>query len=176
MDREFDRRIKMIEALEETHDDAAFTALLAQDRFLESYNCLLIRTCCHLKDPALLQKLLDFPTLDRTSDVYKRCVANVFAYMAANADETNPVIPPLLLDRFRDDQGLKDNTLRFVFATVVSHGKDHPDVRLAKMLIAAGASVTDAAAQQELQLELERKVAQKHLNDIAAFKAEILKP
>ncbi len=176
MSDEFERRMKMIEALEETKDDALLSDLVEADTRLQSYYYVLSRACSHLKDPLTVEKLLDLSVLDKSAVVYKDTIGHVFATIAANEKNPDPKVVSLLFERIKDDQDIKNRSLCFIFSTVTSHGPDHPNVALAKLLIKNGANLESAVTPQEQVLEGIKNTVQRQLDSLSKFKAIVFGP
>lgn len=143
------QRLAMIEALEVTHDDSALAALLKDDKALENYAVLLRRAAGYLHDPQLLEKLLDFPALDKNSPQYIHAVGGIFAEITANTPKPEEVkLAAMMFERIKNDKAMLNDALRFIFETsAMFYGKDTPDVGLTKLLIANGANLNDAVVK-----------------------------
>lgn len=171
---EFLLRKRMLKALKEEKDYDALNALTREDPHLWAYARVLLSATLNMKDTEALQKILDLPALDKTSPEYKAALYSAVSYLAANRhDDLHPGSIALLLDRIKDDQGLKDRTLRFVFKTVVSHGAGHPDMALAKLLVNMGADLDAAADTQEQMLEIEKDHLQRRIDAVRQWKEDL---
>jgi hypothetical protein len=143
-------RMKMIEALEETKDKKALAELVRHDRGLTTYQHLLYRAANYLMDVEQVEALLDLPGLDAASPAYKRAIANTLANIGANEQAPDVTIVGILFNRIKDDQSLKDESLRAIFTAAAMQGADHPNASIAKLLIRNGANPdVDATAAPE---------------------------
>lgn len=142
------QRRAMIDALEVTHDDTALTTLLNEDKDLENYRILLRRTAGYLHDPALLEKLLDFPVLDKNSPQYIKAVGNSFADIVANDPSAEEVkLASMMFERVKNDKGMMNDALHFILETSATFTGDRsPDVGLTRLMIANGADLDAAVA------------------------------
>lgn len=145
--QEFERRMKMIEALEVSRDDARLSCLVRADTHLESYYVVMRRASVSLQDPALVRKLLDLPVLDKGAENYRSVIGSVFAEIAANNTATKPDIKQMLIDSIKDDQETKDEALRHIFQVSAMNTARDPDIELTRQLVKTGASVEKAIAR-----------------------------
>lgn len=177
--REYDRRMLIIEALETSKNDRELQRLIAEDAHYErlaSYNSVLIRVTCALKDAELTRKLVDLPVLDKETDAYKNAIESVFSYIAANKQDIDPEIINLLFEGIKDDQLRKDRTLKRLFFAAVSHGADHPNTDLARLLVENGADLEEAFAHPMLDLQMQKNTIEHRIDELEAFKEEVLAP
>jgi hypothetical protein len=163
---EFEIRMKMIMALEETHDDMLLNSLVKADIFLESYGIVLRRACTHLKDPYLVEKLLDLPVLDKNSDNYKQTIGELFSTIASSDKSPDPMVVDILFERIKDDQEVKDASLRSIFSAIAAGNFRSPNIEMARMLVNAGAAPNKAALSSKQSLESQKAEIQKRLDKI----------
>ncbi|HTK85933.1 MAG TPA: hypothetical protein VL625_12690 [Patescibacteria group bacterium] len=142
------QRLAMIDALEVKRDDAALAALLKEDKNLENYRALLRRTSGYLHDPRLLEKLLDFPALDKTSPQYIKAVGNSFAEFVANDPSPEEAkLASMMFERIKNDKAALDDALHFILETsAMFTGDRSPDVELTQLLVKNGADLNAAVA------------------------------
>jgi len=142
------QRRAMIEALEVTHNDTTLAALLKDDKDLENYRALLRRTSGYLHDPRLLEKLLDFPGLDKGSPQYIKAVSNSFAELVANDPSPEEAkLASMMFERVKNDKAALNDALHFIIETsAMFTGDRRPDVELTRLLIANGADLNAAVA------------------------------
>ncbi|MBI2234246.1 MAG: hypothetical protein HYU57_04510 [Micavibrio aeruginosavorus] len=143
---EFERRQRMIEALEVLKDDERLSCLVRADTNLDSYYRVLARAASYLKDPALSGKLLNLPVLDKDAPAYKRAAASVFSEIAANGGSTDVKIAAMLLAAFDSDREVKNGVLSFILFTAAMPMPREPNMEMARLLIATGADIKKAAA------------------------------
>ena len=177
---EFARRLQMIEALEVTKDDAVLSQLVQTDANLDSYYVVLRRAATYLKDPVLVEKLLDLPVLDKNSPVYKQSVGDIFSYIAANEGSAESKIVALLIDRIKGDQETKNTSLRFIFS-VASSGfpanEARVNVDMARLLVKNGADPDSAAAAVKEDILKENKPgSQQRLADLDKIRLAVSAP
>jgi hypothetical protein len=142
------QRRAMIEALEVTHDDTTLAVLLKDDKDLENYRVLLRRTSGYLRDPRLLEKLLDFPALDKTSPQYIKAVGNSFAEIVANDPSPQEAkLASMMFERIKNDKAALDDALHFILETsAMFTGDRSPNVELTQLLVKNGADLNAAVA------------------------------
>lgn len=133
-------RMKMIEALDESGNLKALAELVRRDRSLEVYQQVLLRAANYLKDIDQVETLLELPGLDTASPAYKRAVADTLAAIGANEPAPDVTIVGILFGRIRDDQALKNESLRAIFTAAAVKGDEHPNASIAKLLIRNGAN------------------------------------
>jgi len=178
----FQLRLDMIEALEVAKDDAKFAQLLKQDTGLDQYETILLRAAGHLKDPALVQKLLTLPGLDRQSPEYVESVEGVYSYFAGNGiDDVPPEIMTQLLDVFKQDRAAVTDSLAFIFR-MAARPFFPPNLAEAKKLVGLGGDVEAATLMAEKKMEeyvaevgMERFLPE-FLEDMNKFKEAVLAP
>ncbi|MCE9508006.1 MAG: hypothetical protein K8R48_06815 [Alphaproteobacteria bacterium] len=143
-------RMKMIEALEETGDKKALAELVRHDRGLATYQHLLYRAANYLQDVEQVEALLELPGIDTASPAYKHAIADTLASIGANEQAPDVTIVGILFNRIRDDQSLKNESLRAIFTAAALKGVDHPNASIAKLLVRNGADPdVDATAPPE---------------------------
>lgn len=177
------QRLAMIEALEVTHDDTALATLIAADKGLDNYAVLLLRTTGHLHDPRLLEKLLDFPTLDKSSPEYIHAVGGIFAEIVANAPKPEEAkLSTLMFERIKNDKTMLNDALRFIFETsAMFYGDNTPNVEMTRLLIANGADLDTAVASVKEEIlsknnPLLRDFTDEHLARLEKFRAAVTAP
>lgn len=174
---EYKRRMQIIDALETTKNDACLAKLVQADVYLHSYSVVLKRVSTYLQDPTLVEKLLTLPVLNTKAPEYKRAVAGVFFTVAANGKTMDQKIATLLFDRFKDDQGEKDNSLRFIFETATMNMPSLPNVEMTRLLIEAGANAEHAfTTVREHILQDQKPDKEYRLNKLDKFRAALSAP
>ena len=159
-------------------NDRGLTMLIKEDTDLASYYWLL-RFVVAYKDgnPVLVKKLLDNPAVDQTSQRYKRIVADAYSNLGASHKDADPEILKLLLDKFKDEPQLKDQSLSFIFASVV---KNRPEggasVEAAKMLVENGADIVQALSHGEEGFKAQERAFDIKLAALHDFKEKVMKP
>lgn len=170
------RRIKMEAALFEG-DDAQLGTLLKEDTRLSSYAEVLQGAAVYGRNPAHIQKLLDHPALYQGSDLYKKAVHSAFTTLGANREDADLSVLKMLFDRFKDDQQLKDQSLRFIFSVVAEMGlESRASVAATKMLIENGADLTHAYQYQMSGLASQEQAIRDGASALRTFKSKVITP
>ena len=187
MNKEFERNQKMqldLERLQKMQtagargNDRDLAQLIKEDTNLVSYYWFLrFAVTFEGGNPALVKKLLDHPAVDQTSQRYKRIVSDAYSNLGASHKDADPEILKLLLDKFKDEPQLIDQSLSFIFSSVV---KNRPEggasVDAAKMLVENGADILQALSHGEEGFKEQERAFDIKLAALRDFKERVMKP
>lgn len=171
---EFERRIDMIEALEETHDDVALNQLIREDDWLSSYSVVLYRAAHHHKSPELVHKLLNMEAIDKASPRFKQTVASLYASISLRpSNEQYIEILDMLLDEISDSPTHTTMALSMIFEEVSRNYSTDASAYAASRLLENGADLDRATLLYENAAEAEIMRQQETLGRLRGFKQEV---